>query len=102
MFNNKDIINIIVKYYDNNPFLFDPSFIEKYLDKIDWICLSKNTNIPFTFFEKYSDKINWILLSENINIPHTFIEKYKDKIDWYWLSQNIKCWNKNKLYHYLI
>ena len=89
---NKDIVNIIIKYCDYNSFLFDSSLIEKYLDKINWDYLCKNTNIPYTFFKKYLNKIDWYYLSENTNIPYTFFEKYledpryKDKIDWYGLS----------------
>ena len=73
---NRYISNIIIKYF--NSFLFD--FIEKYKDKINWIALSENTNIPYTFFEKYLED-----------------PKYKDKINWYNLSQKIKFYNIDEI-----
>ena len=51
---NRNIVNIIVKYYDYNSFLFDFDTLEKYLDKVNWSHLSGNTNIPYTFFEEGS------------------------------------------------
>ena len=69
----KDIVNIIVKYYDYF------SFLEKYKNKMNWNNLSRNTNIPYTFFEKYledpryEDKINW----DNISTFMKFSNKIK-------------------------
>ena len=82
-------------------------------DKLNWSCLSGNTNIPVEFFlltgredrEKYlalqskemNIKVDWIGLSGNTNIPVTFFEKHisyceqrgvPDKINWSILSGN--------------
>ena len=67
---NKNLIGIITNYVGfykginfNIPFYFPigREDSEKYLDlqskeiniKVDWSCLSKNTNIPYQFFEKH-------------------------------------------------
>lgn len=58
------------------------------MDKIDWYCLSLNTNPDaIQLLEKKLDKIDWIWLSEN---PHAIplLEKFKDIICWDWLSCN--------------
>ena len=90
-----DKVNWFYLLYNSIPL----SFLEKHftskdgtcfsgLDKIDWITLSQNTNIPFTFFEKHLDKVNWNYLSRNTNIPFTFFEKHLDKVNWNNLSGN--------------
>ena len=93
---NRNIVNIIIKYYDYN-------FIEEYKNKINWKYLSKNTNISYKIFEKYLDKIDWYYLSRNTNIPSSFFEKYledprySNKIDWLQLSRYMKYCDKNKI-----
>src|SRR5271169_5935736 len=92
---SKNIIKIISKYSDIKYFHFNIPLYEKHLfpvseqkDKIDWIYLCQNTNIPYTFFEKHLDKVDWISLSSNINIPLSFFERYLNKVNWNRLSGN--------------
>jgi hypothetical protein len=60
---NKDLINIIVNYVGFYKDIdFEIPFYEKHLDKVDWIILSSNSNIPVTFFEKHLDKVYWSML----------------------------------------
>ena len=62
------------------------SFVEKNIDKVDWVWLSRNPNaIPI--LEKNIDKVNWHCLSLNPNaIP--ILEKNLDKVNWNMLSKN--------------
>ena len=43
-------------------------FVEKYIDKMDWFMLSRNTSMTPEFFEKYIDRINWYEISQNPSI----------------------------------
>ena len=51
------------------------------LDKIDWVCLSKNPN-AIHLLEQNPEKINWAYLSINSNAIH-LLEKNLDKINCY-------------------
>ena len=63
-----DIINIISKYCDYCDLDFDIPFFEKHLDKVNWLSLSANINIPLSFFEKHLDKVNWSFFIIQIQI----------------------------------
>ena len=63
-------------------------FFEKHLDNVDWHGLSRNTNIPSEFFERHLDRVDWDGLSRNTNIPVEFFESHLDKVDWNRLSKN--------------
>jgi hypothetical protein len=80
----KEIIEQIRKNYARKV----TNFFKRHLDKVDWILLSKNPNIPVEFFEKYWEKISWKKLSGNLNIPVEFFERHLDSVDWIGLSGN--------------
>ena len=44
-------------------------FVKDYIDKIDWMLLSNNSNAIY-LLEENLDKINWMDLSENPNAIH--------------------------------
>ncbi len=57
-------------------------------DKLDFNCLSENTNfIAIKILENNIDKIDWNLLSKNENAIH-ILEKNLDKVNWHYLSRN--------------
>ena len=53
--------------------------IEKYitddLNINDWINISKNENITVDFIEKYINKIQWIYLLRNNGVPESFFRE---------------------------
>ena len=64
--------------------------LEKNLDKVDWLQLSRNPNDrAVNLLLENQDRIDWHGLVLNPNIRALkFLEKNPGKIDWYWLSRN--------------
>lgn len=64
--------------------------LEKYPNKIDWSCLSRNSHPrAIRLLEKHPEKINWSKLSSNTS-PEAIriLEQNLDKVDWWYLSAN--------------
>jgi len=101
---DNQLITIISEFYP-----FNEQLIEKYKDKWNWICLSKNELLSWSeeLLDKYINEWEWGRdgvyieflgyhrfdsdgLSSNNAIPFSIklIEKYKDKWNWYFLSEN--------------
>ena len=75
-------------------------------DKLNWDCLSKNTDLPWSvqFIEKYADKFNWYHLSWNETLPWSpeFIAQYANRWNWSVLSRNSAiAWNEDLIDTYI-
>jgi hypothetical protein len=49
-------------------------FVEKYIDRVDWSCISINTNLSEEFFEKYINRVNWHRISINTNLSEVSLK----------------------------
>lgn len=75
-------------WYTDRSYTFSMSFLEKYIDKIHWYCISGTTSVPIKFFEKYIDRVCWSYITTNTSVPMWFFEKYSHLIDEECLSNN--------------
>jgi hypothetical protein len=87
------------------------SFVEKYIDIINWSTLHKNINIGYSFYrrcnhyrsmiplhkysafldkatDQYLDKVNWHNICMIDGMPVSFLEKHLDRVAWGVLSRN--------------
>ncbi len=67
-------------------------FVREFLDKIDFVELTKNDSISnddFKIIDEFIDRFNWDDLCKNIRISPRFMEKYHDKIKWDSIIYNI-------------
>jgi hypothetical protein len=75
-------------------------------DTINWDCLSKNTDLPWSvqFIEKHADKFDWYHLSWNESLPWSpeFIAQYANRWNWSVLSSNSAiAWNEDLIDTYI-
>lgn len=66
------------------------SIISRYgneMNNLHWAYLSKNSDLTVNFIEKYIDKIEFVNLSQNILIIYDIIQHYKDKLSWIELTK---------------
>ena len=61
-------------------------FIEKHCDEVNWNCISRYQTLSEEFIEKYIDKVDWFYISIYQKLSEEFIEKYKDKVNWHNIS----------------
>ena len=64
------------------------TLFERYLEKIHWKTLCKNTSVPEEFLEKHLNLISWRELSENSGISEGFFERHLKNVQWYFLCKN--------------
>ena len=80
-------ISLTSSWYSDEYKTLSEKFIDRYVDKLDWMKISKYQNLSEQFIEKHADKLNWNLISEYQNLSEEFIERNADKLDWYKISQ---------------
>lgn len=56
-------------------------YIDTHIDKLHWKLLSEHHIITHEFMERYINHINYISLSKNPNLPFSVALKYRDKLD---------------------
>jgi hypothetical protein len=68
------------------------AFIREFLDKIDFVELTKNDVISkddFKIIDEFNEHFNWDDLCKNVKISPRFMGKYYDKIKWDSIINNI-------------
>jgi len=88
-----NLIKIITNYIGFNPRIrFECKFLEKHINEkyIDWVKLSRNSDLPYEFLLKYEHKIIWSAFryDPEFNIPFEFLEKYLQDNDEKKFKQN--------------
>ena len=108
------------RLWEDNHFPWTEALIDRYQNKIDWVCLSANNGVIWTErmlekyehkldwrrlsggsfrglyssknLKKYSSKWDWSELSTNSSVLWTMakVEEFKEFIDW---GEMISCWN---------
>lgn len=65
----------------------DDIFVKKYINNINWYCVSLNKNIlSYNFINEYSDKLIWQEITKH-SLNENIIEKYIHKIDLFcWIN----------------
>jgi len=85
-------------WYRNDSYDLE-ALIEKYKNKLDWVELCKEyDNITLSFIDKFVDKINWYKLSSNQSLSYSIIDKYNDRLNWYNISYYFNTWGENDDY----
>lgn len=70
-------------------------FMERHLERFDWLTLSYTQKFSIEFLKKYGNFIDWNQLSKNDNLTEEIVETFSDKLNWDILSSCFKFNKKN-------
>ncbi len=90
-FNTEINWRLVSKY--QNVQRFSHSFIEKYKNKIQWVCVLLYSTVTEDFVRRHEhifNKEDWEYISKGVKLSESFMEEYVDKIDWKYISRNQK------------
>ena len=82
-------------YYTYKPEMVDESFVETFMDKINWRFFSAGLTTPIVnnidFLTKYQDKVDWEMISfyGRLNLHEEILEMFPDKIHWNIVSRYV-------------
>jgi hypothetical protein len=68
------------KFVDIN--VLSDNFIDKFINELDWICISIYQDLTEEFMQKFSYKIDWVSASLFQTMSEQFIREFQHKVCW--------------------
>lgn len=66
------------------------AFIEKHIDKVNWVHISAYQKLSEAFIERHSEEVDWYNISCSQKLSEAFIEEHSDRVSW----DCISCYQK--------
>lgn len=68
--------------YNHSGAKVSESFMENFIDHIDWFSISISQKLSQSFIHRHRDKVYWPCISDCQKLSDSFIKKHKGEIDW--------------------